>query len=217
MPGLALRRPCHHHSRQTAAGLQRPPAEGETPPQLPGTSSPTFSLPHLSLLPQDEPVPLAFFVHDAEIVASLEKTLAGQSVETEKVLDIIYQPQAVFRVRAVTRCTSSLEGHTEAVISVAFSPTGKYEGLVVRGEIRARQQLPLSCAGDTVLSCSSSPRYLASGSGDTTVRFWDLSTETPQFTAKGGCWGVPGGQLVPPSLMDPLSAWGTSRAEPAAL
>ncbi|XP_040982525.1 notchless protein homolog 1 isoform X1 [Aquila chrysaetos chrysaetos] len=105
-----------------------------------------------ALLQKDEPVPLAFFVHDVEIVASLEKTLAGQSVETEKVLDIVYQPQAVFRVRAVTRCTSSLEGHTEAVISVAFSPTGK---------------------------------YLASGSGDTTVRFWDLSTETPQFTAKG--------------------------------
>ena len=48
-----------------------------------------------------------------------------QVVETEKVLDIIYQPQAIFRVRAVTRCTSSLEGHSEAVISVAFSPTGK--------------------------------------------------------------------------------------------
>ncbi|XP_025033270.1 notchless protein homolog 1-like, partial [Python bivittatus] len=29
------------------------------------------------------------------------------------------------------------------------------------------------------------PRYLASGSGDTTVRFWDLNTETPHFTAKG--------------------------------
>jgi len=82
---------------------------------------------------QDEPVPLAFFFHDAEIVVSLEKTLAGQAVETEKVLDIIYQPQAVFRVRAVTRCTSSLEGHTEAVISVAFSPTGKYEGPAVGG------------------------------------------------------------------------------------
>uniref|UniRef100_A0A8C3UPR1 Notchless protein homolog 1 n=1 Tax=Catharus ustulatus TaxID=91951 RepID=A0A8C3UPR1_CATUS len=96
-----------------------------------------------ALLQKDEPVPLAFFVHDAEIVASLEKTLAGQSVETEKVLDIIYQPQAVFRVRAVTRCTSSLEGHTEAVISVAFSPTGK---------------------------------YLASGSGDTTIFLWDPAT-----------------------------------------
>ncbi|XP_040311138.1 notchless protein homolog 1 isoform X1 [Herpailurus yagouaroundi] len=105
-----------------------------------------------ALLAQEDPVPLAFFVHDAEIVSSLGKTLESQAVETEKVLDIIYQPQAIFRVRAVTRCTSSLEGHSEAVISVAFSPTGK---------------------------------YLASGSGDTTVRFWDLSTETPHFTCQG--------------------------------
>lgn len=75
--------------------------------------------------PQEEPLPLAFYVHDAEIVSSLGKTLESQSVETEKIIDIIYQPQAIFRVRAVTRCTSSLEGHSEAVISVAFSPTGK--------------------------------------------------------------------------------------------
>ncbi|XP_027480235.1 notchless protein homolog 1 isoform X1 [Zalophus californianus] len=105
-----------------------------------------------ALLAQEDPLPLAFYVHDAEIISSLGKTLESQAVETEKVLDIIYQPQAIFRVRAVTRCTSSLEGHSEAVISVAFSPTGK---------------------------------YLASGSGDTTVRFWDLSTETPHFTCQG--------------------------------
>ncbi|XP_075709120.1 notchless protein homolog 1 [Rhinoderma darwinii] len=105
-----------------------------------------------ALLQEEDPAPLAFFVHEVEIVTSLEKTLEKQTVETEKVLDIIYQPQAVFKVRAVTRCTSSLEGHTEAVISVAFSPTGK---------------------------------HLASGSGDTTVRFWDLSIETPDFTSKG--------------------------------
>uniref|UniRef100_H9G3W7 NLE domain-containing protein n=1 Tax=Anolis carolinensis TaxID=28377 RepID=H9G3W7_ANOCA len=78
-----------------------------------------------ALLEQEEPLPLAFFVGDSEIVASLEKTLSGQALETERVLDIVYQPQAVFRVRAVTRCTSSLEGHSEAVIAVAFSPTGK--------------------------------------------------------------------------------------------
>uniref|UniRef100_A0A2K5DU98 Notchless protein homolog 1 n=1 Tax=Aotus nancymaae TaxID=37293 RepID=A0A2K5DU98_AOTNA len=96
-----------------------------------------------ALLAQEDPLPLAFFVQDAEIVSSLGKTLESQAVETEKVLDIIYQPQAVFRVRAVTRCTSSLEGHSEAVISVAFSPTGK---------------------------------YLASGSGDTTILLWDPST-----------------------------------------
>ncbi|MGH0152859.1 UNVERIFIED_CONTAM: hypothetical protein FKN15_059992 [Acipenser sinensis] len=105
-----------------------------------------------ALLQKEEPLPLAFFVNEAEIVSSLANALEGQALETERVLDIVYQPQAVFRVRAVTRCTSSLEGHTEAVISVAFSPTGK---------------------------------YLASGSGDTTVRFWDLNTETPHFTATG--------------------------------
>uniref|UniRef100_A0A8C0YTY2 Notchless protein homolog 1 n=2 Tax=Canis lupus familiaris TaxID=9615 RepID=A0A8C0YTY2_CANLF len=96
-----------------------------------------------ALLAQEDPLPLAFYVHDAEITSSLGKTLESQAVETEKVLDIIYQPQAIFRVRAVTRCTSSLEGHSEAVISVAFSPTGK---------------------------------YLASGSGDTTILLWDPST-----------------------------------------
>ncbi|XP_060146887.1 notchless protein homolog 1 isoform X4 [Globicephala melas] len=105
-----------------------------------------------ALLAQEDPLPLAFYVHDAEIISSLGSTLESQAVETEKVLDIVYQPQAIFRVRAVTRCTSSLEGHSEAVISVAFSPTGK---------------------------------YLASGSGDTTVRFWDISTETPHFTCQG--------------------------------
>ncbi|XP_051787191.1 notchless protein homolog 1 [Erpetoichthys calabaricus] len=105
-----------------------------------------------ALLQKEDPLPLVFYVNEQEVVGSLVQTLDGQKLETEKVLDIVYQPQAIFKVRAVSRCTSSLEGHTEAVISVAFSPTGK---------------------------------YLASGSGDTTVRFWDLSTETPHFTAKG--------------------------------
>ncbi|KAI9013067.1 WD40-repeat-containing domain protein [Gaertneriomyces semiglobifer] len=67
-------------------------------------------------------------------------------------MTILYRPQAVFRVRAVTRCSSSLTGHTEAVLSVAFSPDGK---------------------------------QLASGSGDTTIRIWDLDTETPQHTLIG--------------------------------
>ena len=36
-----------------------------------------------------------------------------------------------------------------------------------------------------VASFSSSGRYLVSGSGDSTVRFWDLTTETPHFECKG--------------------------------
>lgn len=58
----------------------------------------------------------------------------------------------MFRIRPITRASSTLEGHTEAVLNVAFSPDGK---------------------------------SLASGSGDTTVRIWDLQTETPMYTCEG--------------------------------
>ncbi|KAK3085137.1 hypothetical protein FSP39_024968 [Pinctada imbricata] len=102
---------------------------------------------------QEDVVPYSFFVNDQEVTDTLVKSLDTAALEkTEQVLDIVYLPQAIFRVRAVTRCTSTIQGHAEAVISVAFSPDG---------------------------------RYLASGSGDTTVRFWDVNTETPQFTCNG--------------------------------
>lgn len=76
---------------------------------------------------QEEPLPLAFFVKgEAEVVTSLASCVKDlKDIETEQILPVMYQPLAVFRVRAVARCTSSLQGHTEAVISTAFSPTGK--------------------------------------------------------------------------------------------
>lgn len=51
-------------------------------------------------------------------------------------------------------------------------------------------------------------RYLASGSGDTTVRFWDLSTETPHFTcqgqyAVGRSGGLTGGRVTHSSSLIP--------------
>jgi len=100
----------------------------------------------------EEPLPYAFFVNDKEVTRSLGELLETESIETEHVVEIVYQPQAVFRVRAVTRCTSSMPGHAEAVVSAVFSPDGS---------------------------------YLASGSGDMTVRFWDITTETPQHTCRG--------------------------------
>ena len=78
-------------------------------------------------------------------------SLVFMQVSVEAALRIVYQPQAVFRVRPVSRCTSSMPGHAEAVLSVNFSPDG---------------------------------RQLASGSGDTTVRFWDLGTQLPAHTCQ---------------------------------
>lgn len=106
-----------------------------------------------ALLTNEDPIPYSFFVNDVEVTDTLVKALDSKALDnTEQVLDIVYLPQAIFRVRAVTRCTSTIPGHAEAVISVAFNPDG---------------------------------RYLASGSGDTTVRFWDVTTETPHYVCKG--------------------------------
>jgi ribosome assembly protein 4 len=106
-----------------------------------------------NLLENEDPMPYSFFVDDKEIMEDFyQDIIHAAEKSTEEKFMITYQPQAVFKVRTVTRCSSSLNGHTEAVLSVCFSPDGK---------------------------------MLATGSGDTTVRVWDLSTETPRFTLKG--------------------------------
>lgn len=101
---------------------------------------------------QEEQTPYLFFLNDEEIKTNLKEAIVTKSVDLENVINIVYQPQAVFRVRKVTRCTSSMPGHAEAVVALSFSP-----------------------------DCTN----LASGSGDTTLRLWDLTTETPKFTCTG--------------------------------
>ena len=61
---------------------------------------------------QEEETPYEFYVHGIEIQGTINEALskANDSIETERVLDIIYHPQALFRVRTVTRCTSSIPG-----------------------------------------------------------------------------------------------------------
>lgn len=62
------------------------------------------------LLNQEETLPLAFFINDIEVTGSLEQNLPKDFSISESIVDIVYQPQAVFKVRAVTRCTGSIEG-----------------------------------------------------------------------------------------------------------
>ena len=52
----------------------------------------------------------SFFINDSEITGNVGDILRQEVTETEKLVEIVYQPQAIFRVRAVSRCTSTLAG-----------------------------------------------------------------------------------------------------------
>ena len=51
-----------------------------------------------------------FYVHELEVRESLGEALERGSGGTEKLVEIVYQPQAKFRVQSVTHCTSSIPG-----------------------------------------------------------------------------------------------------------
>eukprot|EP00290_Baffinella_frigidus_P007420 CAMPEP_0180139066 /NCGR_PEP_ID=MMETSP0986-20121125/13309_1 /TAXON_ID=697907 /ORGANISM="non described non described, Strain CCMP2293" /LENGTH=475 /DNA_ID=CAMNT_0022081093 /DNA_START=19 /DNA_END=1446 /DNA_ORIENTATION=- len=127
------------------------------------------------LLGNERSEPYSFYINDQEVAGTLELALDEQCLSTEDVIKIIYQPQATFRVVAVTRCSGTLPGHTEAILCVAFSP-----------------------------DC----QRLLTGSGDATLRIWDLKTETPIVTLKGHknwvlcCAVSPDGTLAASGSMD---------------
>ncbi|KAJ2890469.1 ribosome assembly [Coemansia aciculifera] len=133
-------------------------------------------------LANEETHPYSFYIDSKEVVHSIQKDIIeGEKRSAEDTLVIVYQPQAFFKVRAVTRCSSSMTGHTEAVISASFSPDGS---------------------------------QLASGSGDTTVRIWDLATETPRHTLKGHknwvlsiSWSPDGKTLASGSMDNTVRLW----------
>uniref|UniRef100_A0A6B2L345 NLE domain-containing protein n=1 Tax=Arcella intermedia TaxID=1963864 RepID=A0A6B2L345_9EUKA len=135
------------------------------------------------ILKNEETMPYSFFVNDKEIVSSLASTL-DNTTSTEDITKIVYQPLALFRVHMVTRCSSSLQGHTEAVLSVAFSPDGT---------------------------------QLATGSGDTTVRLWDILTGTPYAECKGHknwvlfvSWSPDGKYVASGSMDKTIKIWDKS-------
>jgi len=105
-----------------------------------------------TLLENEEKLPYSFYIDDKELSAELGAHLKKHSISVESSLQVVFQPQALFRVRPVTRMSSSITGHAEAVLSVNFSPDGK---------------------------------HLATGSGDTCVRFWNLNTQCAKHTCKG--------------------------------
>jgi len=52
--------------------------------------------------------------------ASHQDTEPELVISTETVLPIVYEPQSLFRVQPVARCTANLPGHTEAILNVSI-------------------------------------------------------------------------------------------------
>ncbi|KAF2293406.1 hypothetical protein GH714_001456 [Hevea brasiliensis] len=108
------------------------------------------------------PIDLAidFILHDFEMAVSVEK-----------VLSIVYQPQAVFRIRPVNRCSATIAGHKEPVLSVAFSLMGGIWQVAL--EISVTQQLgSLHCM-------VTDGKHLVSGSKAGELQCWDPQKGKP--------------------------------------
>lgn len=181
--------PADPNSNGASTIVQFVSSEGE--PSGPSIDVPLSSTPKQleallnSLLESEEPLPYAFLFTETrtEITKTLALALAGASLSAEKLLSITYQPQSLFRVRSVTRCSASLPGHTEAVLCAAFAPdsslaaTGSGDASVRLWSIES--PLPkATLTGHTnwVLTVAFSPdgTRLASASMDASVRVWDV-------------------------------------------
>jgi len=69
-----------------------------------------------SILENTESLPYNFYFNSIEIKKSLNEFIKKlENFSSEKVFPITYHPQALFFVRPITRWSSSLEGHTDAV------------------------------------------------------------------------------------------------------
>lgn len=137
-----------------------------------------------NLLSSSELLPYTFFLTSprTEITATLDAVLTSHTLSRETVTSITYQPQSLFRVRSVTRCTASLPGHSEAVLHATFSPNSALLA-TASGDTTVRLWHPASQLPDKtltghknwvlVLAFSPDAARLASASMDASVRIWD--------------------------------------------
>lgn len=110
---------------------------------------------------------------------------SGQS-STELVLDIPCRAEAIFRVKAVTRCSAAISGHGDSVLSAQFSPVTSTRLATGSGDNMARiwdteTGTPLhTLKGHSgwvlAVAWSSDGTRLATGGNDGLIRLWDPVT-----------------------------------------
>ncbi|KAI4200953.1 MAG: hypothetical protein LQ346_002279 [Caloplaca aetnensis] len=122
-----------------------------------------------------------------DIVKDLyHSVLKPRTETTEDTITLKHKPQAIFQVRAVTRCSASIPGHGEAILANAFSPSTSSRMVTGSGDKTARifdtdTGTPVhTLKGHTswvlVTSWSPDDTTVATGSMDNTVRLWDPKT-----------------------------------------
>ncbi|KAI9840816.1 MAG: hypothetical protein M1837_001289 [Sclerophora amabilis] len=105
---------------------------------------------------------------------------------TEDSINLHYTPQAVFRVKSVSRCSASIAGHGEAILATHFSPASSSRMVSGSGDSTARiwdcdtgtpvHTLKGHSSWVLAVSWSSDDKIIATGSMDNTVRLWDAAT-----------------------------------------
>ena len=95
---------------------------------------------------------------------------------TEDVIVVHCSPQSVFRVRPATRCSSTLSGLF--TFFYCFPINARRCSYIMK--IFLGHTSPILCA-----SFSPTGSLLATGSGDTNARLWNIDTETPSHVLSG--------------------------------
>ncbi|KAF2740510.1 F-box/WD repeat-containing protein pof1 [Polyplosphaeria fusca] len=139
----------------------------------------------------DDRIPYRFFPDGATEALGDKDDLYNALVKpgkasAESEITLQYAPQAVFRVKAVSRCAAAISGHGDNILAVQFSPVNSSRMASGSGDKTVRVW---DCDTNTpvhtlkghskwVLAVSYSPdgSLLASGGYDNDVRIWESDT-----------------------------------------